>query len=310
MDAMADVLSRAARPETTTTVVAPEPPAVDERPAGWRHALFFEPRWVGYVFVGLFGLGLLSRSKLVWGFLIVAAIGVTLERLWPRHPQPILRSGLRTDILHFMFTHFLQTGALLASAAICYVVLHRLTIPATSAWLNAQPIVVEGLIGFFVFTFLLYWQHRLAHTVPFLWRFHAVHHSSAQLDWVAAARLHPIEDFFGGFLLAPPIILLGFKPIALGIFSGIATAWAIIEHANVNWRLRIVDRIYTTPEYHHWHHSLHAEARDKNFGLPLWDTLFGTYYMPKGERPQVYGVEEPMPSTYAGQLTQPFRART
>jgi sterol desaturase/sphingolipid hydroxylase (fatty acid hydroxylase superfamily) len=275
----------------------------------WRDAFLFEPRWVGYLLLAGFAVGILARTRLVWGFAVVAFVGIAIERLWPRdRAQPTLRPGLRTDVLHFLFTHFLQTGALLVAAAISYVLFHRFTIPATSTWLAARPVLVQGLIGFALFTFLGYWQHRLSHAAPFLWRFHAVHHSSRQLDWVAAARLHPLEFFFGGFLLAPPVILLGFQPIALGIFSGITTAWALVEHANVRWRLRFLDRVYSTPEYHHWHHSLHAEARDKNFGLPLWDTIFGTYYMPREQRPVVYGITEPMPGSYTGQLVEPFRS--
>jgi sterol desaturase/sphingolipid hydroxylase (fatty acid hydroxylase superfamily) len=275
----------------------------------FRAAFLGEPRWVGYALLAFVGLGILIRSPLVWGFLVAASIGVTVERLWPRHPQATLRPGLRTDVLHFLFTHFLQTAALLVAAVICYVPLHRLTIPASAAWLDARPLLVQGVIGFALFTFLFYWEHRLSHAVPFLWRFHAVHHSSAELDWVAAARLHPLEFFFGGFLVAPPVILLGFRPVALGVFSGITTAWAILEHANVRWRLRLLDRVYSTPEYHHWHHSRHADARDKNFGLPLWDTLFGTYYLPRDRRPERYGIDEPMPTSYTGQMAEPFRAR-
>jgi sterol desaturase/sphingolipid hydroxylase (fatty acid hydroxylase superfamily) len=244
-----------------------------------------------------------------WGLLIVAAIGITIEKIWRRHDQPSLRPGLRTDLLHFLFTGLLQTACLLLAAVVCYVVLSPFTLDTTNRWLEAQPVLVQGALGFVIFTFALYWYHRLSHTVAFLWRFHAVHHSSERLDWAAAARLHPMELFFGGFLVAPPLILLGFEPLSLGVFSTIATAWAVVEHANVRWRLRWMDRLYPNPEYHHWHHSNHPEARNKNFGIPIWDTLFGTYYLPAHHRPLVYGIDEPVPDTYLGQLAHPFRRR-
>lgn len=295
-------------PEPTTSPASTTPS--DTTTSGWRVAFLSTSAWPAVLLAGFFAVGILFRVRTVWAFLTVAAIAVVLETVFKRHDQPVLRSGLRTDVVHFLFTHFLSAVALGASALICYVLLRRLTIPMTRDWLVAQPAAVTGVLGFTLFTLLLYWHHRLSHRIPFLWRFHAVHHSSANLDWLASARLHPLELFFAGFLVAPPLILLGFPPVSIGIFATLTTAWAVLEHANVRWRLRFMDRLYPNPEYHHWHHSLHAEAIDKNFGIPIWDTLFGSYYMPKDSRPDSYGIREPMPDTYIGQLAQPFRRRT
>jgi sterol desaturase/sphingolipid hydroxylase (fatty acid hydroxylase superfamily) len=275
---------------------------------GWRAAFLFEPRWPAVVLAAIVGLGAITGSKLVWGFLVAAAIGVGLEKAFPRHRQPVLRPGLRTDVIHFLFTHFLQVVAIAVPIVLAAVLLHPFVIGATKQWFTTH-VAVEWVVGYLLLSFLNYWYHRWSHEVPFLWRFHAVHHSSAQLDWVAAARLHPLEFFFGGFLLAPPLILLGFDPKVVGVFAGIETVWAIVIHANVRWRLRWMDRIYPNPDYHHWHHSRQADAIDKNYGLPVWDLLFGTYFMPAGRRPERYGIDEPMPPTYLGQLAQPFRTR-
>lgn len=290
----------------------PVEPRVDpgpSEPSGWRVAFLDAGTWPAVVLVGVVGLGLLIGAPRVWGLAIAGAIGWTLERLWRRHDQPVLRRGLRADVIHLLVTNLLSGAALLTAAGICLVLLGWATIPATQAWITGQPLLVQAGLGFVLFSFVLYWQHRLAHAVPFLWRFHAVHHSSEHLDWLAAARLHPLEFFFGGFLLAPPFILLGFDPVSLGAFSALTTAWAVVEHANVGWRLRWMDRIYPNPEYHHWHHSSEPEARDKNFGMPLWDAVFGTYFMPGDRRPSRYGIAEPMPTTFLGQLAQPLRRR-
>jgi sterol desaturase/sphingolipid hydroxylase (fatty acid hydroxylase superfamily) len=78
---------------------------------------------------------------------------------------------------------------------------------------------------------------------------------------------------------------------------------------NVRWRMSWLDGIWGTPEYHHWHHSAHAEAVNHNYSgfLPVLDRLFGTYYMPAERRPELYGVEEHVPHTWLGQMLFPFR---
>jgi sterol desaturase/sphingolipid hydroxylase (fatty acid hydroxylase superfamily) len=151
----------------------------------------------------------------------------------------------------------------------------------------------------------------LSHEVPLLWRFHAVHHSSERLDWLAAARLHPLEGFLGGLVIAPPLILIGIAPGVLGVFSAFVTFWAVFQHANVTWRLRWLEPFWSTPEYHHWHHSDEPQARNKNYAglLPIFDRVFDTQYRPTDRRPQVYGIGGGMPEGYVAQMAVPFRRR-
>ena len=80
-------------------------------------------------------------------------------------------------------------------------------------------------------------------------------------------------------------------------------------HANVRWRLRPLHRFVITPEFHHWHHANEVDAHNSNYSvfLPLWDIVFGTYYMPRNKRPLVYGISEDMPDGLIPQLRQPLR---
>ena len=89
--------------------------------------------------------------------------------------------------------------------------------------------------------------------------------------------------------------------IALGVF-------ALLGHADVDWDWGPFRHVVTSPVYHRWHHSKDPAAIDKNFAglLPLWDILFGTYYMPKDRMPQNFGATEPVPTGYFGQLWHPF----
>ena len=133
--------------------------------------------------------------------------------------------------------------------------------------------------------------------MPFLWRFHSVHHSIEQMDWVASGRLHPIDSAFTQAFTIMPLFLLGYGG---GVFAGVAvfiTLLALFQHANVRLRFPVLRWVINTPEWHHWHHAIDDEARDKNFGLPVIDKIFGTAYMPKGKPTLAgFGTHSPVPA--------------
>jgi sterol desaturase/sphingolipid hydroxylase (fatty acid hydroxylase superfamily) len=101
---------------------------------------------------------------------------------------------------------------------------------------------------------------------------------------------------------------MGYNPTVTLSTAPILTFYAIFLHANVNWDFGPLRSVIATPVFHRWHHSREPEAWDKNFAglLPIWDILFGTYYMPKGRWPENFGICEPMPKGYLGQLWEPF----
>lgn len=155
-----------------------------------------------------------------------------------------------------------------------------------------------------------YWAHRLFHTVPALWKFHAVHHSIEDMDWIAAHRTHPIDTAItnsGALILA---ILLEFSAAAFLIFS-LQFSWhSLLKHSNIKVGWGPLRWFYLTPAYHHWHHANMKAAYDKNFSgqLPLWDLLFGTAIMKETESPEKYGVDDPVPLRFVGSLLYPFRS--
>jgi sterol desaturase/sphingolipid hydroxylase (fatty acid hydroxylase superfamily) len=157
---------------------------------------------------------------------------------------------------------------------------------------------VQFVLALAIFEVGGYWYHRWSHEVPFLWRFHAVHHSSENLDWISAARLHPFEGFFAGLVIGPPLVLLGFQPVTVPIVTTALTLWAILLHANLRW-------------YHHWHHSNHPEAWNHNYSglFPPLDRIFGTYYQPVHRRPETYGTDDHIPDGWWAQLIHPLRRR-
>jgi sterol desaturase/sphingolipid hydroxylase (fatty acid hydroxylase superfamily) len=153
-------------------------------------------------------------------------------------------------------------------------------------WAQTVTVLVAG-------DFIGYWAHRWFHG-PRLWRFHAVHHSSEEVDWLSSVRLHPINDIGGRLLRAVPFAVLGFSPTVIAAYIPFLTFHALLLHANVKWTFGPLRYVISSPVFHRWHHSSELEAVGKNFSglFPVWDVLFGTFYMPARQQPLTFGAPQ------------------
>ena len=238
----------------------------------------------------------------------VFVVGVPLEKLWPRHRQRVRRPELSTDLLWAMLAPLSQIIGAVVAIVIGLVSLAWVPALPLRPLVLAMPGPVRAITGFLLFDFLVYLSHRASHELPFLWRFHSVHHSTRTLDWVSGFRTHPLDGVFA----APAFAVLlgaGFSLRIAGALAVVQVILGISAHLNVRWELRPLQRFVFTPEFHHWHHSNEREAWNKNYGvfLPIWDILFSTCYLPGDRRPESYGIDQPMPSGVLAQLMQPFR---
>jgi len=252
-----------------------------------------------------------NPARLLLGFVVLFALFVPLETLFPIvRRQFWQRRGVRADLTHFFVTSGIRKLLTLFVAFVLIQALGFLVHPPLQQSLLALPRWSQFLLAIFIFELGTYWGHRWAHTVPFLWRFHAVHHSSEHLDWAAASRLHPFDQTFIRICGIIPVYLLGFTKETFGFLIAIDGLLAIFIHANVRFRFGPLERLVATPAFHHWHHANESTATsNKNFSglLPCFDWLFGTLHLP-ARYPARYGIDESMPSTYLGQLAHPFRA--
>jgi sterol desaturase/sphingolipid hydroxylase (fatty acid hydroxylase superfamily) len=253
---------------------------------------------------------------LVIGFVILFAVFRLLEFLRPKPKRlPVLRQGLLTDICYWAFTPLVTRVTTRASVTVAVVVvalllygrLDRDEILAGYGPLAQLPIWVQAILMLIVGDFIGYWMHRWFHGAR-LWRFHAIHHSSVELDWLSSVRLHPVNDALMRIAGAVPLLLAGFAPLALVAITPVLTLFAILVHANLDWDWGPLRSVIVSPRFHRWHHTDETEARDRNFAglLPLWDILFGTYYMPAGKLPSRFGTQTPVPAGLLGQLWFPF----
>ncbi|MEI9885295.1 MAG: sterol desaturase family protein [Rhizomicrobium sp.] len=157
--------------------------------------------------------------------------------------------------------------------------------------------------------FCLYWLHRAFHSAR-LWRFHAVHHSSEDIEWISASRFHPVNLIFGTVAVDVIALMLGFTSdifLIMGPFNALTSGWV---HANLDWTLGRFKYVFAGPVFHRWHH-----ARDHvgvNFAgtFSLFDVMFGTFYMPQGALPKDYGIDDAaMPQSFGKQMLYPVMDR-
>lgn len=242
--------------------------------------------------------------------IILALVFIPLEGFFAKNTsQKILRVGWVTDIKYFMFSHIgLQLFVFLTVMPIQYWITHLPNNPIVP-YIQAQPIWLQFIELLIVVDFTTYWLHRAMHEVDFLWRFHAIHHSTEQMDWLASSRLHVVEVLMTRFLATLPIFLLGFHTSAVFAYLVFISFHAIFIHANVRFRFPYLRWLIATPEFHHWHHSSEKPAIDKNYAafIPLYDVIFKSIYMPN-HLASVYGtVGYKIPNSFIKQFTWPFK---
>jgi sterol desaturase/sphingolipid hydroxylase (fatty acid hydroxylase superfamily) len=244
-------------------------------------------------------------------YLIVALVFVQLELIFPlRAGQKVFRRHWQNDLVNLLLNGvIIQFGLLLAIGAMMAAI--RLSVPAATArWAQSQPFWVQVAEVLLVADLGFYTAHRAFHKVPFLWRFHAVHHSIEEMDWLAAYRVHPLDQILTKSASLLPVYALGFSNGAILAFALIYKWQSLAIHSNTSLGLGPLRWLLASPQFHHWHHAHEPAARDKNFAgqLPFLDALFGTLYMPIS-MPGRYGIDDPVPARYDRQLIYPLRAK-
>jgi sterol desaturase/sphingolipid hydroxylase (fatty acid hydroxylase superfamily) len=140
---------------------------------------------------------------------ILFVLLVPLEKIWRRHPYRVRLPGLATDIGYLLATPVLGAVGLMAGLVIAVVSLAWIPGLLLRPVVTAQPGWVKAVEAVLLFDLVGYWAHRAAHQIPMLWRFHAVHHSSERLDWIAGVRAHPLDGVLVAAVPAVGLIAAG-----------------------------------------------------------------------------------------------------
>jgi sterol desaturase/sphingolipid hydroxylase (fatty acid hydroxylase superfamily) len=238
---------------------------------------------------------------------VAAVVLVLLERRFPYDPgQPLLREGFWGDlILYALLQSYLL--ALLIGAAIAWVDGH--TGWSRLGLLAHWPVWAQVLLFLVLHDLYIYWFHRWQHHSLLLWRLHEAHHSVRQVDWLAGARSHSFEILINQTIEFAPMLLLGAAPEVPLIKGMISAIWGMYIHSNLDVRTGRLQLLFNGPEAHRWHHSTDLAPPGMNFAtkLAIWDWLFGTLWLPAGEKPKGYGLSFDFPKGYLRQHLFAFR---
>ncbi|MBC8524368.1 MAG: sterol desaturase family protein [Chlorobium phaeobacteroides] len=144
------------------------------------------------------------------------------------------------------------------------------------------PVFVQTIVIILLIDLWMYSWHRMNHTVDFLWRFHAVHHSDPSMDVTTAWRFHYVEILFSEMLRLPVFILIGAGIQEILIYSMLMTPVIEFHHSNISISSstdRLLRTVIPTPMMHRVHHSVVREEHDSNYGsmLSFWDRFFGSF---------------------------------
>lgn len=173
--------------------------------------------------------------------------------------------------------------------------------------LSAVHPAAQVLLAFLLLDLTRYWVHRLDHRVPWLWQFHAVHHSSEHLNATSGLRMHWVDILQ---LTAIPLVLFG---LLFGVDEQVLTGVLLFgaffdafEHANIAMDMskpwnRAWNQLLNNPHFHSWHHTRDGAKKDGNYGqaLTIWDRLFRSE-VTEPLPPELYGIEEPLELSVIG----------
>lgn len=232
-----------------------------------------------------------------------------LERFYPYDPgQKILRPGFWMDFLWYTLIQSFVLGILIATLiqAIDHSSgLSRLGL--VSHW----PLWVQFVFFWITHDFWQYWFHRIQHRHRVLWRTHEAAHATPEVDWLVGSRSHAFEILIAQTMEFAPIILLGAAPEEAVLKGTFDAVWGMYNHSNLKISHGILIYVFNGPQMHRWHHALNLPKGGANFAtkLSLWDWLFGTAHLPKGDKPAGYGLKNPdYPNySYFGQWKMVFR---
>jgi len=242
--------------------------------------------------------------------LMMSLIYVPLERLWPQYPkQGTFRKEWTLDVVYFLSTHLPIQILSFLFVLPATMATKWFALSSTESLLSQLPWVVQFLLAILIADLAQYAIHRTFHKVPFLWRFHAIHHNAQALDWIAGSRSHFVDVVVVRTTILTPLMVLGFSQSVVVAYLVFVTIHATLEHANFSPDPAWIENWIVLPRHHHWHHASHDEAIDKDFAIhfPWIDRLFGTHYSPEGLWPERYGLAHAkIPKTFVGQFFGPF----
>lgn len=249
----------------------------------------------------------------LWVEIISLGLVFWLEGVFP------LFQGRKERIRHALRN--VGTGALnglVISLGFAAVTLKSIQIAENNSWgllrqIDLSPLI-EGVFAFILFDLWMYVWHVANHQIPFLWRFHRMHHSDLEVDSTSALRFHTGEIILSSLLRLIVIPLIGMQFLHLLIYEICLQPIIIFHHSNVALPEkidRILRMVIVTPNMHRVHHSQIRDETDSNYSsiFSFWDRMIRSFRKRKDTRTLVYGLpylQEKEWQSLWGMLRTPF----
>ena len=161
--------------------------------------------------------------------------------------------------------------------ACCMLVFNSQIVRHISFGVPATDSLARILLAWFTVELFAYWLHRAMHRVPWLWRFHRMHHAPVPLAWHQSWWIHPVDIAMFATTTAVAIWLVGAPLTAAPWLFVIRRVWGILLHANVAWPATFVDHVIVTPAVHHRHHREDLPPANFAPSFAFFDRLFGSF---------------------------------
>ena len=238
-------------------------------------------------------------------FTVLGEFFIPLFKDW----KPNFKENFFPDVSLFVVNYILLQSQLLqifiASIAISF------SGGGFNLWPSDSNIVFQLVCALVISEFGLYWFHRGCHEIPFLWRFHKIHHNPERLYWFNATRFHYLDVTLLQVSAALPLLLLGAEGKIIALVTIFSTVHGYWQHINAEQDQGLLNYFFSGPELHRWHHNLNPDIANHNYGnnLIIWDHIFKTFYWPKDNKEQLknIGVQGDTSNNVISMTFDPFR---
>lgn len=239
-----------------------------------------------------------------------ALLMICLEGLFPYdRRQKLFREGFFLDF----FWYTIVEGTVLGIVITAFAKWLGANAPARFHIVSSWPVYAQLAFFWVTHDLYIYWFHRLQHRSKILWRTHEAHHSGKDVDWLSGSRSHSLEILINQTIEYVPIWVLGAAPEVAAMKGLLDATWGMYIHSNINVRMGWLQYVFNGPEAHRWHHASDQVVGEDNINyatkIALWDWLFGTAFLPKGQKPTGYGLwgNAPFPDGFFKQHLWAFR---
>jgi sterol desaturase/sphingolipid hydroxylase (fatty acid hydroxylase superfamily) len=252
----------------------------------------------------------IGMDWLLIDILISTIIFIPIELFLPkRADQTKFHEEWRTDLIYFIISHLLiqVSGVLIKLPA--ELIFSKIGLTSLQLWIQNIWFIPQLFLALFISDLFQWTAHYFFHKIPYLWRFHSVHHSIKEIDWLAGSRIHFVDLIGVRAFSFLPLYILGFSPTVFTTYLIIVSFQAVLAHSNTRINFGIFRYLIVTPQYHHWHHSDDPKAFNKNFAIhfPFIDMILGTYYPIGKSWPESTGLGNvKFPKGFIKQFVFPF----